>query len=249
MPSGKLLKGVATQVAGGVLVGLPHLAPDTFGGWLLKLIDTAVDGTGRLPGAKRVAGSHLARHRAAEPAIDALIRLHIALASAQGFVTNVAGGLASLVGMPANLVGIVVVQIRLVASIAHLHGYDIDDPRVRTALVMCLLGEKEINKQVAAGQLPSTPLAVATAAVIDDALANQVAARVLQDVLGTLATKDLAGFIIRKVPLLGGGVGAVVDAYSTRRIAHYARRHLVIRRPVQELAPGAEQTRWHSPTA
>ncbi|MDR1449062.1 MAG: EcsC family protein [Propionibacteriaceae bacterium] len=231
MPSGKLLKGVA----GGVLVGLPYLAPDTFGGWLLKLIDLAVDGTRGLPAAKRVAGRHLERYREADKAIDALIRLHVTLASAQGFVTNVAGGLAALIGTPANLTGIVVVQIRLVACIAHLHGYDIDDPRVRTALVMCLLGEKEVGKQVASGRLPSTPLTVATAAVADSALANQAAARVLYDILGNLATKDLAGFFLRKVPLVGGGFGAVVDAYATRQIASYARRHLVARRPLRQL--------------
>jgi hypothetical protein len=239
MPGASALKSVATQVAGTVLVGLPRLAPDTFSTWLLRLVDVAVDGTAGLPGAKRVAGRHLERHQDVDKAIEALVRLHITLASAQGFATNVAGGLASLIGIPANLAGIVIVQIRLVATIAHLHGYDIDDPRVRTAMVMCLLGEKELAAQVKDGRLPSTPLAVATAAVHDSALANQVATRVLNDVLGSLATKDMAGFIVRRVPLVGGGVGAVVDGYATSRIARCARHHLVTRRPTLQSGPTA----------
>jgi uncharacterized protein (DUF697 family) len=230
MAAAKAITFVASQVAGGVMVGLPRLAPNTFGGWLFRLIDMAVDGTKGLAPAKTVAGRHLERRQEVNPAIDALVRTHIGLASAQGFLTNVAGGIAAAVGLPANLAGIIMVQIRLVACIAHLHGYDIDDPRVRTALVMCLLGEKEIDKQVGDGRLPSTPLAVATAAVHDEGLSHQVAASVLNDVIGNLAVKDIVGFVARKIPLVGGGVGAVADGYATSKVATYARNHLVTRR-------------------
>ncbi|MDR1512368.1 MAG: EcsC family protein [Propionibacteriaceae bacterium] len=231
MPAASAVKNVATEVAGAVMVSLPQLAPDKFSAWLLKLIDAAVDGVAGLPGAKRVAAKHLERWQEVDPAIDSLTRVHIGLAGAQGFATNAVGGLASLVGVPANLAGIVIVQVRLAASIAHLHGYDIDDPRVRTAAVMCLLGEKRIKAQLKAGELPGTPLVVATAPVHDVALANQVAAKVLSDVLADLGTKDLAGFVLRKIPLVGGGVGAVVDGYSTARVARCARQQLVNRRP------------------
>ncbi|MDR1807264.1 MAG: EcsC family protein [Propionibacteriaceae bacterium] len=231
MPSAATVKTVATEVAGAVMVGLPQLAPDKFSAWLLKLIDLAVDGGPGLPPAKKVAARHLERRQDVDAAIGSLTRLHIGLASAQGFVTNVGGGLAALVGMPANVAGIVIVQIRLAACIAHLHGYDIEDPRVRTALVMCLLGNRRIAKQVKAGELPGTPLVVATAPVHDVALANEVARNVLSDVLADLGTKDLAGFIARKIPLVGGGVGAVVDGYNTSQVARCARSQLVTRRP------------------
>jgi hypothetical protein len=225
------VKSVATTVAETVMLGLPSLAPDQFSAWLLKLIDLAIDGKAGLPGAKKLAARHLQRRQSADKAMDSLTRLHIGLASAQGFVTNVGGGLASLIGIPANLAGIVVVQIRLAAAIAHLQGYDVDDPRVRTAVVMCLLGDKRIQRQVKAGELPGTPLVVATAPVHDEDLAKKVASKVLSDILGDLGTKDLAGFAVRKVPVLGGGVGAAVDAYSTIQVARTTRRHLVNRRP------------------
>jgi len=240
MPSARVVKEVATQVAGTVMVALPQLAPDKFSGWVLKLVDTAVDGVPGLPGAKAVAARQLQRRQDAEDAIDSLTHLHVGLASAQGFVTNVGGGLASLVGVPANLVGIVIVQCRLAAAIAHLHGYDIDDPRVRAAVVMCLLGSRRLDHQIADGTLPGRPQVVATAPVHDADLAATIATSVLQEVLAALGGKDLAGLVLRKVPLLGGGVGAAVDAYTTNQVARCARRELVSRRPATVDAAPAE---------
>ena len=80
--------------------------------------------------------------------------------------------------MPANLAGVAVVQVRMVAAIAHLRGYDLDDNRVRTALVMCLLGGEEIAKRIVEGKLPTSPMAVATAPVFDPELDRQVAEEV-----------------------------------------------------------------------
>ena len=92
------------------------------------------------------------------------------LASAQGFVTNI-GGVATLpVAIPANIAGVAIVQMRMVAAIAHLRGYDLNDNRVRTALVMCLLGGEQVANRIAAGQLPTSPMAVATAPMFDPEL-------------------------------------------------------------------------------
>ncbi|MDR1266305.1 MAG: EcsC family protein [Propionibacteriaceae bacterium] len=232
----RLVTTVATQVAGTVLVGLPQLVPRQSAAWLLKLVQASVEGLPGLPGAKHTAGRSLQRRQSVDQAMDWLTLSHIGLASAQGFVTNLGGGLASLVGLPANLVGVVVVQVRLAACIAHLRGYDVDDPRVRTALVMCLLGDKLVQRQIDAGQLPGVPLVVATAAVADSDLTDQVAQQALAGIMSQLGVKDLAGFLtgfaLRRVPLLGGGVGAVVDAYATGRVARYAKDQFVSRRPL-----------------
>ena len=48
-------------------------------------------------------------------------------------MTNI-GGVATLpVAIPANITGVAIVQIRMVAAIAHLRGYDLNDNRVRTS--------------------------------------------------------------------------------------------------------------------
>ena len=141
------------------------------GGALRQVIEIAIDGYGRLPSAKTAAARHLQRQAgSADEAISSIIDHHVRLASAQGFVTNI-GGLATLpVAIPANITGVATVQVRMVAAIAHLRGYDLNDNRVRTALVMCLMGGEQVAKHIAQGTLPTSPLAVATAPIFDPAL-------------------------------------------------------------------------------
>ena len=42
----------------------------------------------------------------------------------------------------------------MVAGIAHLRGYDLDDPRVRNAILACLLGEDAVKSLVKKRKLP-----------------------------------------------------------------------------------------------
>jgi len=160
------------------------------GGALRQVIEIAIDGYGRMPSAKTVAARHLQRQGGSiDDAMSSIIDHHIRLASAQGFVTNI-GGLAALpVAIPANITGVAIVQVRMVAAIAHLRGYDLDDHRVRTALVMCLMGGEQVAKHIAEGTLPTSPMAVATAPVFDPELDKQVADEVITDLAARIGGK------------------------------------------------------------
>jgi uncharacterized protein (DUF697 family) len=185
------------------------------GGALRQVIEIAIDGYGRMPSAKAVAARHLQRQGGS---------------IAQGFVTNI-GGLAALpVAIPANITGVAIVQVRMVAAIAHLRGYDLDDHRVRTALVMCLMGGEQVAKHIAEGTLPTSPMAVATAPVFDPELDKQVADEVITDLAARIGGKNLALAIVKRVPLMGGGVSAVMDGFATYQIGRYATGELVKRR-------------------
>ncbi len=206
-------------------------APGAAGGVLRRVLELAIDGSGWLPSAKASAARQLQRRGgSADGAIDGLIDFHVGLASAQGFVTNI-GGIAALpVTLPANVTGVAVVQTRMVAAMAHLRGYDLDDGRVRTALIMCLLGGEQVAKRIVQGRLPTSPLAVATAPVFDPALDQTVSEEVLADLFARIGGKNFALALTRRVPLLGGGVGAVMDGIATHEIGRYARGELVTRR-------------------
>lgn len=207
------------------------VSPGMAGGALRRVIEVAIDGYGRVPGARTVAGRHLQKHTGSvDDAIDSLVAHHVRLATAQGFVTNIGGVAALPVAIPANLTGVAVVQVRMVAAVAHLRGYDVNDLRVRTALVMCLLGGEEVAKRIGDGSLPTSPMAVATAPVFDAALDRQVSEAVLSDLMSRIGGKNLALVVTRRVPLLGGGVGAVVDGLATRQIGAYAKAELLRRR-------------------
>ncbi len=222
---------VGRAIARGIAPVARSVSPGAAGGALRRVLEVAIDGPGRLPGARTVAAKHLQRHEGSvEDAIDSVVAHHVRLASAQGFVTNI-GGLAALpVAIPANLTGVAVVQVRMVAAVAHLRGYDVNDLRVRTALVMCLLGGDEVAKRIGDGSLPTSPMAVATAPVFDAGLDRRVAEAVLADLMSRISGKNLALVVTRRVPLLGGGVGAVVDGMATHQIGAFAKAELLRRR-------------------
>src|SRR3954453_13695838 len=201
------------------------------GGALRQVIEIAIDGYGRMPSAKTAAARHLQRQGGSvDDAITSIIDHHIRLASAQGFVTNI-GGLAALpVAAPANITAVAIVQVRMVAAIANLRGYDLNDNRVRTALVMCLMGGEQVARHIAEGSLPSSPMALATAPMFDADLDRQVADDVVTDLAARIGGKNLALVLTKRVPLVGGGLGALWDGFATRQVGKYAKSELLRRR-------------------
>lgn len=199
---------------------------------LRAILDMAIEGSGNLPGARQVAAKHLQKHPIVDEAIDSLVISHIALASTSGFLTNVGGLVVTAISLPANLLGLAVLQCRLVAAIAHLRGYDIDDLRVRSAIMMCLMGGDEIGKLVSKGKLPGSPLLVATAPVADPTLHGLVSEMVVTSLFTTHGGKTVGVMATKRIPIVGGGIGAVFDGVATRQIGRFAKNELVQRRAI-----------------
>jgi uncharacterized protein (DUF697 family) len=219
------------MIARGIGPVASMVSPQVAGGALRHVLELAIDGYGRLPGAKAAAARQLQRTGGSvDGAIAGIIDVHVRLASAQGFLTNLGGVAAMPVTVPANLAGLAVVQVRMVAAIAHLRGYDLDDNRVRTALVMCLLGGEQVAKHIAEGTLPTSPMAVATAPMFDPELDRQVAEEVAGDLAARIGGKNMALLLTKRVPFVGGGIGAVVDGLATLQIGRYAKGELLRRR-------------------
>ncbi|HSN42858.1 MAG TPA: hypothetical protein VLR88_02235 [Propionibacteriaceae bacterium] len=208
----------------------PRVAPGIAAGTIRRLLDFAVDGFQKLPGARATAAQAMGKTGNAETAAESIIRQHIVMAGAQGFLTNLGGLPALPVAIPANASGVMIVQSRMVAAIAHLRGYDIDDSRVRTAIMMCLLGEAQAENLLAKHELPFTPLVIATAPVYDPALNAQVAEKVVTNLLGQIGGKRVGVMATKKISVIGGGVALATDAWSTYSVARYAQAQFVDRR-------------------
>ena len=206
--------------------------PEVAGGLLRSIIEFAINGNNAFPGAKTTAARSLQSKGEREAAIDSVVMQHIGLASAQGFLTSVGGLITLPVGLPANLAGLAVLSVRMIGSIAHLRGYDVDDRRVRSALTLAMLGDEEVRRLVADGKLPTSPLAIATAPMFDADLERRISERVMGSLAGRLGGKHLAVVIVRRIPLVGGGVGAAVDGWLTFGLAAYAKREFVARQQI-----------------
>ncbi|MDD9350455.1 MULTISPECIES: EcsC family protein [unclassified Mumia] len=205
--------------------------PKVTSGYVRVLLDRAIDGVGPFKPVRVAADARLALAGGrVEDAIDDTVAIHVRYAGAQGFLTNVGGIASMIVTVPANVTGLAVLQCHMVAAIAYLRGYDLDDPRVRNAVMACLLGKDEIKKAVKERRIPTTPMGLATSPVHDPSLDDRVAQEVTTALFGRVSGKQGASMIVRKVPLLGGGVGLVADARHTAKIASYARQELRDRR-------------------
>jgi hypothetical protein len=117
----------------------------------------------------------------------------------------------------------------MVAGIAHLRGYDLDDPRVRNAILVSILGEEAVNSLVKRRKLPAPPMALATAPQHDPNLDATVSVEVATDLISRVAGKRLATTVGRRIPVVGGLVGLGADGYVTWRIGRYADRELLPR--------------------
>ena len=203
------------------------VAPTMASGYVRTMLDKAIDGIGPLRSAAASADSKLVDAGGdVELAVQSLVRLHVGLAGVQGLVTNLGGVAALAVSIPANVVGVTLVQCHLIAGIAHLRGYDLEDPRVRNAILTCILGEDAVRDLVRTTSIPSSPMALATSPVHDPTLDELISREVTTDLVARTAGRRAVTMVGRRVPLLGGVVGGGSDALTTWQIGQYAAREL-----------------------
>ena len=216
---GSLGKALAPQVQ--------KIAPDLSANFVHEALRRAVDGVGPLPGAAAAADKQLEEQGGdVDLAIHEVIENHVRYAGAQGFATNVGGLVTAALTIPANISGLALLQCRMVAGIAHLRGYDLTDPRVLNAILGCMLGEDSIVSLVKKKKIPAPPMAIATAPAHDPHLDKVMAAEVTSELLTKVAGKQVATTVGRRVPVVGGLIGAGADGYTTWQIGRYADREL-----------------------
>jgi uncharacterized protein (DUF697 family) len=224
------MSSVSRMVGKRLASTITDLAPGLSTTFVREALHRAIEGVGPLPRAAAAADKQLTEQRGdVERAVHEVIENHVRLAGAQGFVTNVGGLATATVAIPANIAGLAVIQCRMVAGIAHLRGHDLDDPRVRNAILASLLGEETVEELVRQRRLPAPPLALATAPTHDPSTDPLVSALVATDMVARVAGKRLATTVGRRVPVVGGVVGAGADGYATWKVGRYAERELLAR--------------------
>lgn len=224
--SGKVAGGVARQLAPRAVA----MAPGLTSGFVREALHRAIVGVGPLPPAAQAADAQLREQKGdVDKGIHEVIENHVRYAGAQGFVTNLGGVVTAAVTIPANVTGLALVQARMVAGIAHLRGHDLDDPRVRNAVLTCMLGRDSVDKLVKKRKLPAPPMALATAPHHDPELDKRISTEVAAELVARVAGKRLVVTVGRRVPVVGGLVGMSADGYQTWKIGRYAERELLPR--------------------
>ncbi len=158
-----------------------------------------------------------------EAAIDDLIMWQTGYAATAGFVTNLGGLITLPVAVPVNLASVLLIQLRMIAAIAHLRGYNIKDPQVRTLAFLSLTGSAAATILQDFGVKLGTKL---TTSLIMQ-ISGKTLTRINQAVGFRLVTKAGSTGLVnltKMVPFVGGFVGGGFDAVVTRGIGEAARR-------------------------
>jgi uncharacterized protein (DUF697 family) len=200
----------------------------TAGELVEKIHAHGIDGVGGLLKGSTQLASEYADHkgyRTAAERVEALIKWQAAHSFGAGFVTGL-GGLATLpVSVPASLYASLVLNTRMSAAIAELHGHSPKSDQIRAGTTLTLLGKKFIGDTLRdSGVHVTKKVAVNTIGLIPGttlrAINRQVGFRLL-----TKAGQTGVVNLTKIVPVLGGVVGGTLEAaycvYTGRVAAKY----------------------------
>ena len=119
----------------------PHHDPGAIDRMVTMLLDVGLDGRGPLDSVREVADEALRKAGGdREKAIAAVARRTTLTGGIGGFVTGVGGFVTMPVALPVNVAEFYLQATRMVGTVAVLRGYDVDDPRVRSAILLVLVG-------------------------------------------------------------------------------------------------------------
>ena len=195
---------------------------------MMSLLDKCYDGAleGILPGERTVeelAEDYLMKNSDKEKAIDDLIAYQTVLCGTNGFVAGLGGLLVLPVAIPANVAGVIYVQLRMIAAIAHINGYDIYSDQVRTIAYACLTGSSAANILKNVGIKISEKMAVNALKKVPGAILIKINQQVGFRLVTKFGQKGLVN-VIKMMPLVGGVVGGVFDTGMTLTIGNIAKK-------------------------
>lgn len=197
-----------------------------FGNGVVRVIegvlDAGIEGKGPFHSAQQVADVALSSHPDSEQAIDAVVSQHLKLGAAGGFATGLGGFVTLPVALPANVVEFYLVATRMVAAIAAARGYDIRQPEIRSAVLLTLVGADSDDLLKKAGVATTGRLSNLAAQRLPGPALMVVNKAVAFRLISQIGKKALVR-VGKALPLVGGAVGAGLDAFLLKRIADAAR--------------------------
>lgn len=189
--------------------------------------DKAVNGVRGLDSAQDMADDYLKGEGALIDKVNSLIRWQNTKAGTSGFITGLGGLLTLPLTLPANITSVLYVQIRMVAAIAIMGGYDVKDDRVRSIVYSCIAASSAAEVAKNFGIKLGNKLAMQGIKKIS----GETLKKINQAVGFRLLTKfGQKGFVNlgKTIPFIGGIVGATFDVVATNTVGNVARNTFII---------------------
>lgn len=195
---------------------------ETAGKILDTLYEKALDGIPKVSrSVDEMVSDYASKTNSPEEAALALAKWQVMKCGTSGFLTGLGGLITLPVAIPANIGSVTYVQMRMIACIAKLGGYDLKSDQVQTMVYMCLTGTSASDVVKQAGIKTGTKALEAAIKKIP----GQALTKINQKMGFRFITKFGEKGIInlgKMVPLVGGVIGGGVDVASTAVIAKNA---------------------------
>lgn len=185
--------------------------------------DKALNGLPGTDSAQELAQNYISKNKSVSNAIDSLIRWQEAKCATSGFITGLGGIMTLPVAIPANIASVIYVQIRMVAAIACMRGYNLHDDQVKTMVFLALTGS------AATDILRTTGINIGTK--MSNAFLKKMPAEVLKQINKKVGFRMVTKFgekgtinLCKCIPVVGGIVGGTTDALGTYAIGKIAKK-------------------------
>lgn len=166
---------------------------------------------------------YMGKAKSPDEAAKALAKWQVMKCGTSGFVTGLGGLITLPVAIPANISSVMYVQMRMIACIAKMGGYDVTSDQVQTMVYMCLTGTTA-SDLVKMGLIKTGQKSLETAI---KKIPGTTLVKINQKIGFRFITKFGEKGIInlgKMLPLVGGVIGGGVDVASTSIIAKNAIR-------------------------
>ena len=187
-----------------------------------KLYDQSIHGIAKVsPPVEKLANNYLEKSNDATTAAKKFINYQIAKCTTSGFVTGLGGLITLPVAIPANVGSVMYVQMRMIACLAYMGGYDTDSDQVQTLVYACLAGISidQILKQ--AGIQFGNKFVMAMVKKIPGEVLTKINRKVGFRFVTKFGTKGIVN-IGKAVPVVGGMISGGFDFVETKVIANRA---------------------------
>lgn len=184
--------------------------------------DKAVNGMPGMGTAQDLAADFMRGDRTLEKKVNSLIRWQNTKAATTGFVTGIGGLITLPVAIPADLASTIYIQIRMIAAIAIMYGYDVKDDRVKSLVYVCLVASSVKDAAAQFGIKIGEKLTMQAVKSISIKTIREINKRVGFKLLTKFGEKGLIN-LGKAVPFLGGFLNAGLDLFETAAIAKVAK--------------------------
>lgn len=187
-----------------------------------KLYEQSVNGLAKVsPPIEVLAEDYLQKSKNTDVAARKFIDYQVMKCATSGFVAGLGGFITLPVSIPANVGSVMYVQMRMIACLAYMGGYDTSSDQVQTLVYACLTGISidQVLKNV--GIQFGTKLTTSMIRKIPGTVLTKINQRVGFRFLTKFGTKGIIN-LGKAVPVVGGVIGGGFDFAETKVIANRA---------------------------